>query len=52
MSIRLSKTIGDIRAGLFARIEQVQDEYAATVSYTHLAALDHLKSRRIGGGRR
>ena len=29
MSIRLSKTIGDIRAGLFARIEQVQDEYAA-----------------------
>ncbi len=29
MSIRLSKDIGDIRAGLFARIEAVQDEYAA-----------------------
>ena len=28
-SLRLSKTIDDIRAGLFARIEQVQDEYAA-----------------------
>ena len=29
MSIRLSKTIGEIRAGLFERIEAVQDEYAA-----------------------
>ena len=29
MSLRLSKDISDIRAGLFARIESVQDEYAA-----------------------
>lgn len=29
MSIRLSKDISEIRAGLFARIESVQDEYAA-----------------------
>lgn len=29
MSIRLSKDIGTIRAGLFERIEAVQDEYAA-----------------------
>ena len=28
-SPRLSKDIDDIRAGLFSRIEQVQDEYAA-----------------------
>ena len=28
-SPRLSKSIGDIRSGLFARIEAVQDEYAA-----------------------
>ena len=29
MSLRLSKDISDIRAGLFERIESVQDEYAA-----------------------
>lgn len=29
MSTRLSKDIGDIRAGLFERIEAVQDEYAS-----------------------
>ena len=29
MSIRLSKDISTIRAGLFERIEAVQDEYAA-----------------------
>ncbi|MGE9985360.1 baseplate J/gp47 family protein [Desulfovibrio sp. SGI.169] len=29
MSLRLSKDISDIRAGLFERIEAVQDEYAA-----------------------
>ena len=29
MSIRLSKDIGEIRSGLFERIEAVQDEYAA-----------------------
>lgn len=29
MSIRLSKNIGEIRAGLFERIEAVQDDYAA-----------------------
>ena len=29
MSMRLSKEIGEIRAGLFERIEAVQDDYAS-----------------------